>query len=64
MSVFPAVQIATLIPIPIRAELVGAGENKDHKAIDTIRARIMKAYPGLYRFKSVADERKAAEVPA
>lgn len=64
MSVFPALQISTLIPMPLRAELVAAGMAKDHGAIDNVRERIMKARPDLYRFKSVADERKAAEIPA
>lgn len=34
--------VATIIPMPLRAELIGAGVAKDHKAIDKIRAKIMK----------------------
>lgn len=48
--------VATLIPMPLRAELVGAGLAKDHKAIDQIRAKIMKAFPSLYRFKDAEAE--------
>lgn len=55
--------VATIIPMPLRAELVGAGIAKDHKAIDKIRAKIMKAYPSLYRHKDIEAERTAAEIP-
>jgi hypothetical protein len=54
---------AEIIPMPYRAELIGAGMAKDHKAIEKIRKKIMVAHPELYRFRSSVDERKAAGIP-
>lgn len=55
---------STLIPLALRTLLIAAGEAKDHKAIDKIRAEIMKKFPRLYRFKDVEAERTAAEIYA